>query len=240
YLVVSPSGIPSSNTYPSKSTQQINPTVRRTLFEVAARILLRPLSQIDQSSAGLAGTHFIATRLLPLFQRFAPQFVGPINAHLVSMGPEIAQKTASNSEIDLNRGLDGTDRPPLDDELKDRLDRARNVDERDRAYAFAAMSAADAADPRARDFVDEIEDSETRKGIKTFVDYNLIGGLIRKKRADEALSQLRKSDLPVTLRARFLTSIGALIVKNDRTRAIELFNEALTDALRLEQTSDQA
>jgi hypothetical protein len=240
YLVVSGSGIPSSNTYPPRSTQQVNPTVRRTLLEVAARILLRPLPQIDQSSAGRAGTHFIATRLLPLFERFAPQFVGPINAHLVSMGPEIAQKTSSNSEIDLNRGLDGTDRPSLDGELKDRLDRARNVDERDRAYAFAAMSAADAADPRARDFVDKIEDSETRKGIKTFVDYNLIGGLIRNKRADEALSQIRKSDLPVTLRARFLTSIGASIVKNDRTHAIELFNEALTDARRLEQTSDQA
>ena len=240
YLVVSRSGIPSSNTYPSRLTQQINPTIRKTLFEVAARILLRPLQQIDQSSAGRAGTHFIASRLLPLFERFAPQFVGPISAHLASMGPEIAQKTSSNGEIDMNRGLTGTDRPSVDDELKDRLDRARNVDERDRAYAFAAMSAADAADPRARDLVDKIEDSETRKGIKTFVDYNLIGGLIRNKHADEALSQIRKSDLPITLRARFLTSVGALIVKNDRTRAIELFNEALTDARRLEQTSDQA
>ena len=86
--------------------------------------------------------------------------------------------------------------------------------------------------------MDKIEDSDTRKGIKTFVDYNLIGGLLRNKREEEALALIRKSDLPVTLRARFLTSVGALVVKNDRTRAIELLNEALTDARRLEQTSD--
>jgi hypothetical protein len=240
YLQVSKSGIPYGNTYPSRMTQEINPTVRKALFEVAARILLRPLPQIDQSSAGRAGTHFIATRLLPLFERFAPQFVGPLSAHLASMGPEVAQKTSSNDDIALNRGLNGSDRPSFDDELKDRLDRAQNVDERDKAYAHAAMSAADAADPRARDFVDKIEDSDTRKGIKTFVDYNLIGGLLRNKREEEALALIRKSDLPVTLRARFLTSVGALVVKNDRTRAIELLNEALTDARRLEQTSDQA
>ena len=240
YVVVTRSGIPTSNTYPLRMTTESNPILRKTFLEVAARILLRPLPQIDNSSAGRAGTHFMATRFLPLFERFAPQFVGPINAHLASMGPEFAQRTSSNGEVQLNRGLNGADRPTLDDELKDRLDRARNVDERDRAYAHAAMSAADEADPRARDFVDKIEDSETRKGLKIFVDYNLISGLIRNKHGERALAHLRKSDLPVTLRARYLTLIGTLVVQTDRTRAIELFNEALTDARRLEQTSDQA
>jgi hypothetical protein len=120
------------------------------------------------------------------------------------------------------------------------LDRARNVDERDKAYAHAAISAADASDPQAQDFVDKIEDPDTRKGVKTFVDYMFIRGLIRDKKADRALAQIRKADLPITLRAQFLTEIGKLVVKNDRTRAIELFNEALADARRLEQTSDQA
>jgi hypothetical protein len=240
YLVVTRSGIPTSNTNPPRATPEINPTLQKAFFEVAARILLRPLQQIDQSSAGRAGTHFMATRLLPLFQRFAPEFVGPISAHLASMGPEIAQRTSANGDIALNRGLNGTDRPSMDDELRERLDRARNVDERDKAYAHAAISAADAGDPRARDFVDKIEDLETRKGVRTFADYMLIRGLISNKKADEALGQVRKADLPVTLRSQFLTGIGTLVVKNDRTRAVELFNEALTDARRLEQTSDQA
>jgi hypothetical protein len=240
YLVVTRSGIPTSNTYPQRATPELNPTLRKAFFEVAARILLRPLPQIDQSSAGRAGTQFMATRLLPLFQQFAPEFVGPISAHLASMGPELAQRTSDRGELALNRGLNGTDRPSLDEELKDRLDRARNVDERDKAYGHAAISAADANDPRARDFVDKIEDLETRKGVKTFVDYMLIRGLIRNKKADEALSRIRRAELPITLRAQFLTGVGTLIVKNDRTSAVELFNEALTDTRRLEQTSDQA
>ena len=240
YVSVLRNGSPFGNTYPARATPEINPTVRRSFFEVTARILLRPLPQIDESTAGRAGTHFIASRLLPLFQRFAPDLVGPISAQLASMGPDVAQKTSSTGEIALNRGLNGTDRPSFDDELKERLDRAKNVDERDKAYAHAAISAADAADPRAPDFVDKIEDPDTRKGVKTFVDYMLIRGLIRDKKADAALAQIRTADLPITLRAQFLTEIGKLVGKNDRTRAIELFNEALADARRLEQTSDQA
>jgi hypothetical protein len=240
YLSVLRNGSPFGNTYPARATPEINPILRRTFFEVTARILLRPLPQIDESTAGRAGTHFMATRLLPLFQQFAPDLVGPISAQLASMGPEVAQKTSSTGDIALNRGLNGTNRPSFDDELKERLDRARNVDERDKAYAHAAISAADAVDPQARDFVDKIEDTETRKGVKTFVDYMLIRSLIRNKKADEALSQVRKADLPVTLRSQFLTGIGMIFVKNDRTRAVELFNEALANARRLEQTSDQA
>jgi hypothetical protein len=240
YLSVLRNGSPFGNTYPARATPEINPTLRRTFFEVTARILLRPLPQIDESTAGRAGTHFIASRLLPLFQQFAPDLVGPISAQLTSMGADVAQKTSSTGDIALNRGLNGTNRPSFDDELKERLDRARNVDERDKAYAHAAISAADAADPQARDFVDKIEDPETRKGVKTFVDYMLIRSLIRNKKADEALSQVRKTDLPLTLRSQFLTGIGMIFIKNDRTRAVELFNEALTNARRLEQTSDQA
>ena len=240
YLNVLRNGSPFGNTYPARAAPEINPTLRRTFFEVTARILLRPLPQIDQSTAGRAGTHFIATRLLPQFQRFAPDLVGPISAQLASMGPDVAQKTSSTGDIALNRGLNGPDRPSFDDDLKERLDRAKNVDERDKAYAHAAISAADAADPRAQDFVDKIEDPDTRKGVKTFVDFMFIRGLIRDKKADAVLAQVRKADLPITLRAQFLTEIGKLVVKNDRTRAVELFNEALADARRLEQTSDQA
>src|SRR5260221_14358750 len=59
----------------------------------------------------------------------------------------------------------------IDDELKDRLDRAQCTDARDRAYAFAAMRAADEGE------AEKIADLDTRKGVRTFVDYNYIGTL---------------------------------------------------------------
>jgi len=240
YLVVSRGGIPSSNSYPPRDAPELNQQLRRAYFEVAAAILMRPLTQIDESSAGRAGTHFMVMRLLPLFQQFAPDFVGPLNAQLAALGPEAARTTANTGDVALKRGM-GSGGESNDDELTERLDRAKNSDERDRAYAFAAISAADRADSRARDFAEKIEDAETRKGVNTFVDYMLIRAVITQKRPDEALQSIRKAELPRTLRAHFLTRVATLKIKDDPVRATELLDEALTETRRLDQgTSDRA
>lgn len=201
---------------------------------------MRPLTQIDQSSAGRAGTHFMVMRLLPLFQQFAPDLVGPLNAQLASLGPEAASATANTGEVSLRRGM-GNGGESNDDELTERLDRAKNSDERDRAYAFAAMRAAEKTDSRARDLVEKIEDAETRKGVSTFVDYMLIRAVITQKRPDEALLLIRKAELPRTLRAHFLTRVATLKLKDDPVRATELLDEALTETRRLDPgTADRA
>ena len=239
YLVVSRTGIPSSNSYLSQSAPQLSPNLRKHFFDVAAGILLRPLTQIDQSSAGRAGTHFITMRLLPLFAQHAREFVPALNAQLASMGP--AAVGAHADPMSLNRGMNGGGRPEIEDELNDRLDRARNSEGRDRAYAFAAMDAAERADARAHSFADKIEDPDTRKGVKSFVDHSMTASLIREKKADEALSLIRKSDLPRVLRAYFLTQVAALTLKQDRVRGAELFTEALTETRRLDaNSSDRA
>jgi hypothetical protein len=233
YLVVSRGGIPSSNSYPRRDAPELHQQLRRTFFEVAAGILMRPLSQIDQSSAGRAGSHFIIMRLLPLFQQFAPDFVGPLNAQLASLGPEAARATANTGEVSLRRGMaDGGE--SNDEELTERLDRAKNSDERDRAYAFAAIAAAEKAESRARELAEKIEDAETRKGVNTFVNYMLIRAVITQKRPDEALLLIRKTELPLTVRAHFLTRIATLKLKNDPVRATELLDEALTETRRLD------
>jgi hypothetical protein len=240
YLVVSRGGIPSSNSYQRRDAPELHQQLRRSFFEVAAGILMRPLSQIDQSSAGKAGTHFMIMRLLPLFQQFAPDYVGALNAQLASLGPEAARTTANTGEVALRRGMaDGGE--SNDEELTERLDRAKNSDERDRAYAFAAIAAAEKAESRARDLAEKIADAETRKGVNTFVDYMLIRAVITQKRPDEALLMIRKAELPRTLRAHFLTRVATLKLKNDPVRATELLDEALTETRRLDPgTPDRA
>lgn len=234
FLVVSRGGIPSSNSYPPRAAPQLQPQLRRSFFEVAAGILMRPLTQIDQSSAGRAGTHFMVMRLLPLFQQFASDFVGPLNTQLAAFGPEAAQTTANTGEVALRRGLTPDGEESKDAELTERLDRAKSSDERDRAYAFAAMRAAEKADAGARELAEKIEDAETRKGVKTFVDYMLIRAVVKQKRADEALLLIRKAELPVILRAHFLTKVASLKVKDDPVRATELLDAALTETRRLD------
>lgn len=241
YLVVSRSGIPSSNSYPERAAPELQQQLRITFFEVAAAILMRPLSQIDQSSAGRAGTHFMTMRLLPMFQQFASDFVGPLNAQLASLGPEAASATANTGDVALRRGMTGDSGESNDDELTERLDRAKNTDERDRAYGFAAMRYAETANPRAHDFVDKIEDAETRKGVRTFVDYMLIRALIKDKRSDEALLLMRKAELPRIVRTHFLTRVATLKLKDEPVRAMEVLDEALTETRRLDaSTPDRA
>jgi hypothetical protein len=216
--------------------------LRKAFFQTAANILLRPIAQIEQSSAGRAGTYFIVTRLLPLFQQFAPDLAPSLSAQLAALGPEAGRSTAEFGERELNRGMNDNGKPAsFDDGLKDRLDRAATSEQRDRAYAFAAMSAADKGDPRANDFVDKIEDSETRNGVRTFVNYNFIRSLLQKKRAEEALTLVRKTDLPHTLRAHFLTQVAGLFKEKDRVRAGEILEEALAETRRIDAaTSERA
>jgi hypothetical protein len=242
FLVVSRGGIPSSNSFPSHPPPNLSPELRKAFFHTAANILLRPIAQIEQSSAGRAGAYFMVTRMLPLFQQFAPDLASSLSAQLAALGPEAGRSTAEFGDRAVNRGMnDNGKQGSFDDELKDRLDRARTSDERDRAYAFAAMQAADQGDPRAQDFVDKIADSETRDGLRTFVAYSLIRTLLQKKRADDALALLRKADLPHTLRAHFLTQAGGLFSEKDRVRANELLEEALTETRRIDAaTSDRA
>jgi tetratricopeptide (TPR) repeat protein len=241
-LVVSQEGIPSSMSYPSHPPPALSPQLRKAFFQTSANILLRPLAQIEQSSAGRGGTYFMITRLLPLFQQFAPDLAPALSAQLAALGPEAGRRTAEFGDRGVNRGMNDNGKPgSFEDDWKDRLDRARTSDERDKAYAHAAFTAADQGDPRASDFVDKIEDTETRDGVRKFVDYNFIRSLLQKKRAEEALNRLRKADLPHTLRAHFLTQAGALFNEKDRVRANELLEEALTETRRIDAaTPDRA
>jgi hypothetical protein len=239
-LVVSPEGIPSSMSNPSHPPPALSPQLRKAYFQTCANILLRPLAQIEQSSAGRGGTYFIITRLLPLFQQFAPDLAPALSAQLAALGPEAGRRTAEFGDRAVNRGMNDNGKPAsLEDDWKDRLDRARTSDERDKAYAHAAMTAAEQSDPRAQDFVDKIEDSDTRNGVRQFVNYNFIRNLLQKKRADEALALIRKADLPHTLRAHFLTQAGGLFIGKDLVRANELLEEALTETRRIDAATPE-
>ncbi len=241
-LVVSPEGSPSSMAYVSHPAPALSPQLRQAYFQTSANILLRPIAQLEQSSAGRGGTYFIITRLLPLFQQFAPDLAPALSAQLAALGPEAGRRTTESGERAVNRGMNDNGKPgSFEDDWKDRLDRARTSDERDKAYAHAAMTAADQGDPRASDFVDKIEDTDTRNGVRQFVDYNFIRSLLQKKRADEALTLIRKADLSHTLRAHFLTQAGGLISEKDLVRANELLEEALAETRRIDAgTSDRA
>lgn len=197
------------------------------------------MDQIDRSSAGRPGTYLIARRLFPLFQQYAPDLVGALNAHLAAMGPEAAEAVSRAGERILNRGFDSNSagategRNDVEADLKDLLERATNTLERDRAHSFAAMQLAREGDARAYDFVEKVEDTETRKSVRKMVDYGYMGGLLEKKKTDELIALVLKSELTHALRANYLVRAAELIVKTDRVRALEVLEKALEEAQRI-------
>ena len=236
YLVVSQSGIPSSTSSEPRPTPNLDPALRNSFFRAAADILMRPLAQVDQSSAGRAGTFFIGRRVLPLFQQFAPELASALATQLAALGPDAAHGATNAGDRAVNRGMSGGE-PAGDEiggELEDRLKSATGSDARDRAYAFAATRAADTGDPRATEFVEKIDDLEIRGAVRTVVNYNSIQRLLRKKDAEEAVRLARKSDLSHLLLAHVLTSAAEILATTDRRRALELIDEALTEARRLD------
>lgn len=234
-LTVSPTGIPSIRSGDRLPPPDLSPSLRANYFRVAANILLRPFAQLDQSSAGRAGTYFMITRLMPLFQQFAPDLLPSLSSQLAALGPETGDATRRGSEwIDQGLKPPAADEDSLAETLADQLSRANTGDARDRAYAMAAMRAADKGDPRARDYLDKIEDLNTRNGIRKFIEYNLIGSFLRKSQVDEALALSRKTDLPPVLRGRAFVRAASIVHEKEPERANQLLEEALIEIRRID------
>ena len=75
--------------------------------------------------------------------------------------------------------------------MQERLDRARKSEDRDAIYADYAVAFAGDGDPRVRDLVDKIENTELRKSVKAYTDFQLVQLAIRKKDVTEIVSSLR-------------------------------------------------
>ncbi|HWN10562.1 MAG TPA: hypothetical protein VNO50_15075 [Pyrinomonadaceae bacterium] len=218
--------------YEPRPAPALSAALRAAYFRVVSGILLRPAGVLDQTAPGRAGTYYMGTRVFPLFQQHAPDLAPLISAQLTALRGDAKQ--AANEDSGMDRGWTSEDSAAnRESELQDRIDRARTADERDRAYAFAAMRAADQGDMRAREFADKIEDSETRNGVRRFVDYNLINGLLRKKDVTEALRLAAKSNLIPAHRTAILTSAAGVLAKTDRARALTLLDEAAEEARRI-------
>ena len=217
----------------------ISPQLRTVFFNTAAQILLRPLPPPDQdrTSAGRAGTYFMIARLLPLFEQYAPDKIPALRAQLAALTPDAPESFRSGKDDLLTKGLVPDD-PTRDkvQEALDRLNRATTVAERDRIYISAAFAAVEKGDPRARDFVDKIEDYETRRQLRAYLDFDVVKKAVSKKDAQEIVRLARSGELTRIQRVWAYTEATRLLIKSDRARALELLDEAAAEARRIDNT----
>lgn len=117
--------------------------------------------------------------------------------------------------------------------LQNRLDRARTSDERDSIYADVAIALAARNDPRARDLVDKIEDTDMRKRVRAYIDFQTVQAAIQERNATEAVRIAKSGELSSIQRVWAYTRASSLLLTTDRARALELLEAAGAEARRI-------
>ncbi len=214
----------------------MTPQLRAAFLRSAAQILLRPIPTRDQDRtlAGRGGLYFVIARLLPLYDRYAPNLSAELRAQASALAPDVPEHLRNGQNPELTRGLVPAEEMPDEGrEAMERGDREVNPAERDFSYARAALEAAHKGDPSARDILDKIQDAETRKGARSYVDFTLVSNMIRKGDAQEALRLARAGELSTIQRVWALTEIAGVMRKSDAKNAAEVLDEAAAEARRI-------
>ena len=217
------------------------PTQLRTaFFHTAAAILLRPVPppEQDRTSTGRVGTFMVITRLAPMFEQYLPDAAAALRAKLAVLQPDTPEREGRNEA--LTRGLAPEDqtRDRVQESL-DRLSSAQTSEERDEIYLNAVLSSLRQDDPRGRELADKIEDLDLRKQVRAFLDFKRVSDAVRSKNAEETLRAARGQELTPMQRAWGITEAARLLGKAESGRAIEMLEEALAEARRIDAASPE-
>ena len=215
----------------------LDPGLREAFLGAASQILLRPLSpaEEDRTSSGRIGAYVVATRMLPLFDRYAPDRAAALRARQALLAQDTPEKNRRPDDPLLTRGVVPED-PNRDrvQEALNRLERAKDANERDMIYFRAAQAAFESDPARARELANKIEDPDTRKQLLAFMAFQHVQDSVRGKRADEVLRHSRGDELTTVQRAWGLTEAARLLAKEQPGRAAEALDEAAAEARRIE------
>lgn len=215
----------------------VPPELRAAFFRVATQLLIRPLAppEQDKTTSGSEGKYLIIKRLLPLFEQYASKATTEMmRGQLAALSASVREETRKRDDDMMRRGIRPEEEPEdTEQSLLDRISRVRTSAERDQLYVELAMRTLERGDPRARDFVDKVEDSELRKQVRPFVDVSLVINYIDKKRVEEATVLARAGELTHFQRVWALSQVARQLSESDRQRALDLCDEAATEARRI-------
>lgn len=237
YVTFEPSG--GANQNRSRGPQPppaIDAAVRTNFLRVAFQILMQPSTAPDQdrTTSGTRGKYMVIKRLLPIFEQDTPDLAASLRTQMTALAsfvpPEFQQ--GENRSVSVGIVPDEAESDPYQ-RMQERLDKATRADDRDAIYADYAVALTDKGDPRAKDLVDKIENSELRKNVKAYTDFQLVQLAIRKKDAAEAARLAKSGELTSIQRVWAYTSAAKLLMASERSRAGDLLNEALAEARRI-------
>src|SRR6185369_15724978 len=161
----------------------VDATLRNNFFKVAYQILMQPLPAPDQdrTTSGQTGKYLMIKRLLPLFEQYAADLAPGLRTQLTALASNVPSgfQQGENRAVTVGIQPESAEGDPYQ-RMQERLDHAAKSEDRDAIYADYAV-ALTGSDPRARDLVDKIENTELRKSVKAYTDFQLTDQAIRNK-----------------------------------------------------------
>ncbi|MBA3243521.1 MAG: hypothetical protein H0T60_20040, partial [Acidobacteria bacterium] len=244
YITFTPDAGSNSNSwgrnFPAPS--DIAPQLRAAYFGTAAAILLRPIPppEQDRSSSGRGGWYMVIARLLPLFDQYSPDKSAPLRARLAALIPDTPERARGTNHSSLTRGLVPED--PNRDRIQEtlgRLGEAKTSEERDGVYVDAVFNAVRQKDPRVEEFFNKIEDPDLRKRLRAYIDFEAAERAVRDKDVVEALRLARTGSLTPIQKTWALTEASKLLAKDEPGRSLEILEESLAEAKRIDDASPE-
>jgi hypothetical protein len=215
---------------------EVDAALRNNFFKVAYQILMQPLQAPDQdrTTSGQTGKYLIIKRLLPLFEQLAPDLAPGLRTQMTAVAsyvpPDMQQ--GENRSVTIGIQPESSEGDPYQ-RMQERLDRAKTSEERDAIYADYAVALISSGDPRGRDLVDKIENSELRKSVKAYTDFELANSAVQDKNVTELTRLVKSGELTSIQKVWALTRAAKLVVAAERSRATDMLDEALAEARRI-------
>ncbi len=215
---------------------EVDAALRNNFLKVAFNILMQPVPAPDQdrSTSGRTGKYLMIKRLLPLFEQYAADLAPNLRTQMTALAsyvpPDMQQ--GENRAVSVGIQPESSEGDPLQ-RMQERLDRAKTADDRDAIYADYAVSLSQDADPRGKDLVDKIENTELRKSVKAYTDFQLVQVAIRNKDVAEVARLVKSGELTSIQKVWALTSSAKLVIAAERSRAADMLEEALAESRRI-------
>jgi len=215
---------------------EVDPTIRNNFLKVAFNILMQPVPAPDQdrTTSGRSGKYLMIKRLLPLFEQYAADLAPNLRTQMTALASYVPPDMQQGENRAVNVGIqpESSEGDPLQ-RMQERLDRATKSDDRDAIYADYAVALSQDGDPRGKDLVDKIENTELRKSVKAYTDFQLVQVAVRNKDVSEIGRLVKSGELSSIQKVWALTSGAKLVLAAERSRASDMLEEALAESRRI-------
>ena len=214
----------------------VDPALRDNFLKVAFQILMQPLAapEQDRTTSGQTGKYLVIKRLLPVFEQYNPEYAAGLRTQMTALASYVPSgfQQGENRSVTVGIQPESAEGDPYQ-RMQERLDRAKTSEDRDAIYADYAVALIGKGDPRGRDLVDKIENTELRKSVKAYTDFEIAQLAIRNKDVTELMRVIKSGDLTSVQKVWALTSGAKLVVAEERSRAVDMLDEALAEARRI-------